>query len=346
MNDKRGSVQLFKFHCYISELEQQCTMRILFLVFALFAFGWTTAQTNLVLNPGFEDTLHLTPYQNYGAIYPLCRHWINPNNGSCDYFSALADELQWQTTNVIYYNSSTEVLTTLSPHSGVAMIGMINFQLESNLRETCLGELSSPLEEGVDYCISVWMRQAEISGLKSCEFTVGFDSVPLTSSNNGEVIPISHQFFLDIDQIDSIDWNQVHFHYSASGGEKYIYLGTNLPEQNFTCVQDYNITSWLWNTSYVLIDDVSVVEGADCTVNIQENESKDAATIDLKHLLLDASYSEYDFIVYDGLGRILFMGNQSAIQSKMRGFSGDDGLYVIVGYNEQQVIRLKYLVVR
>lgn len=299
------------------------------------------AQQNLVLNPGFEDTLHLTPHQDYGAIYPLCKYWINPNGVTSDYFSIYADELEWQTTNVAFYRVGENVISNLPPHSGNGMVGSVLYENDSQTRDFCRGELSNALLSGNEYCIGLWVRRGENSGYTNCEMTIGFRSDSTVFSDNPGIIPLEHQVRIDISDVDSSAWKYKSVSYLATGGEKFLYIGNNEIELDTACIQVYDEFSELWNSSYVLIDDVEVKDSGACIVST-EQEGPYMEILDVNTMIFSLEYAQCNFVMYDCLGRIKFRGNQMELRVALEREGIPDNLFFIVASDGMKFTCLKY----
>lgn len=312
------------------------SLLLISLLFSILCSG----QPNLVLNPGFEDTLHLIPFKNYEAIYPLCKYWVNPNAGTSDYFSSFADDLEWQTTNVGYYSVGDNPISNSLPHTGNGMIGGLLYEYESNSREFCMGRLSEELLPGVEYCLGLWVRRGENSGYTSCQLSIGFNSDSIVFPDIIGIIPLDRQVSIDVSDVDSSEWRHKALTYLAVGGEKYIYIGNNELNVDSSCIQVYDELSEIWNSSYILIDDLEVFEGTDCFLGelLPETDGKKVGFNEL----FSKKYSKFKFAVFDVLGRSLLEGDQLTVRAKLENVPTNYGVLIIVAYDNLNVLKLKY----
>ncbi len=209
-----------------------------------------TAQQNLVPNPSFEDTVRCPWGTNDPGAVAL---WFNPTNASPDYYNACAQNgggVPWNDWGYQY------------AHTGNAYIGIITHPNDSqiiNYREYMAVELTQKLKAGQVYYWCMWVSL--------------LDSAESYSNNTG--ISLSKQFVTDYtietvlgltaygyhEQIitDYINWVQIGGQFTAQGGERYLYIGNFLDDNNTDVIQ------WQQNerggsAAYYYIDDVYIGE--------------------------------------------------------------------------------------
>lgn len=223
----------------------------------------TQAQENLVLNPSFEDTASMTD----GWPYLITSNWWNPNGYSTDYFSPYCEELCCGGGAVLCPDEITYLGIQPAQH-GTSYLGLVVYESTSEGKDYAEGLLSEPLQQSESYCIGIWISLADSSALKSCDFQVSFTT---ESIQDGQALNLMLQngVSFDISEIDTASWTYFEGSYTALGGEQYIYLGSNTPNSELTCVEQVADT-WLWNTSYILVDNVSVKATKLCEVSAEE----------------------------------------------------------------------------
>lgn len=218
----------------------------------------TDGQTNLVINPSFEDTLSMTN----DPIYPICANWWNPNAHTTDYFSPYCNQLYsgFSTQNCLPFSLGWGENSALD---GESFIGLVNYESTGPTKEYAQGFLSNELIQGESYCVGIWIQLTDSAALKSCDFQIAFTNELIY---NPEVsnLGLTNSVIFDISEIETNEWTYYQAVFEASGGERYIYLGSNYPNEELTCVEEIS-AGWAWNTSYVFVDMVSVVQLENCT---------------------------------------------------------------------------------
>ena len=253
----------------------------------------TDGQTNLVINPSFEDTLSMTN----DPIYPICANWWNPNAQTADYFSPFCDQLysgygvQWCLPFDISYGENSAL-------DGESFIGIINFESTGPTKEYAQGFLSNELIEGESYCVGAWIQWTDSSVMKSCDFQIAFTN-ELIYNPQVSNLGLTNSVIFDISEIEANEWTYYQAVFEASGGEQFIYLGSNQPNEEMTCVEEAG-SGWLWNATYVFIDMVSVVQADACVEGMLNNASQ---------LIKPAAYPN------PGSGQFTISGLESAMKT-------------------------------
>ena len=233
-------------------------MKKLTIYLCLFLSLKVSAQ-NLVLNPSFEDTIACT-----GTYAMPCKYWYWATYGSPDYFSEQPDfncVVQAPQSTVGYQYART----------GIAYVGLATFASAPffNYREYVGGILSDTLKQGHQYCISFYVSLADLSkyAVDGVGLYLSVDSavdysidtnlpfVPQIENPSGNII------------YDTLNWVQISGTYIASGGEKYFTIGNFKDDINTTIDTVLQGTIGVLQGTFLLIDDVSVI---DCTVGIGE----------------------------------------------------------------------------
>jgi gliding motility-associated-like protein len=231
------------------------------LLFLALSHGFLFAQTNLVLNPSFEDMILCPPFMSSFDGYVA--NWNNPTNGSPDYFCTCSSGSAGVPGNLPGYQF---------PRSGNCYAGFgVGLEHPSiDRREYIQGILSTPLESDSNYCIEYFVALSNRSTIGLERLGVYF-SIGSSFFNTISVLPVTPSgystgtFFTD-----TLNWQKVQMEYIAVGGETHFILGnlldsTNSPYQPI--VDDYLDTVPMspgWNYMagcYYYIDDVSIFMG-------------------------------------------------------------------------------------
>ncbi len=225
------------------------------------------AQVNLVLNPSFEDTLSMTNE----VIYPICANWWNPNASTADYFSPPYLELDSGFGEVL--NAPYDPNFGFQQASfGSSYLGLITYDSVGDTKEYAQGFLSDTLVNNTNYCIEIWISLLDSSAFKSCDFQIAFTEELV---NNPDLLNLNLANSVDFDlaDIDTINWKHYEGAFFATGGERYIYLGSNTPNAIVNCEEMHQQT-WLSNFAYILIDSVSVKQSVNCSVGTEDQISE------------------------------------------------------------------------
>jgi gliding motility-associated-like protein len=235
-------------------------MRLLFCTFILLVTVTTQAQiNNLVPNPSFE--LYTSCPPSYLSIFHAS-NWFQPFNvigfniiqsNSSDYFNTCAiDDYSSIPLNGAGYQE---------PKTGDAYVGIYLYSNPTgDSREYIETTLISPLQQGKEYCVELYVSLADSFDTGCNNFGVYF-SID-SALYQGEITEPGTNFNVE-PQIenseiitDKINWTLIKGSYIASGGENYITIG-NFRTGSATSAQfvggapDYG-------GSYYYIDDVSV----------------------------------------------------------------------------------------
>jgi hypothetical protein len=242
----------------------------------LFWFCWlhqpAGAQTNLVINPGFEEISDCP--RGTGELY-LANHWQNsmfPNAGSVELFHACVDTFTFRQPTWGYPCSLGFGCQYSSNGLGYAGFATI---YDNTLRpplEVLGGTLSTALLKDSFYCFSFFISTAEASTAISDAIDVAFHpsryltpfewafeqlvSIPFRDSvvsTLGAIKPLQQA------TTDTVNWLKVNIRFRAKGGERYFSIG------NFSRSTQTKATALGWNPGagyfahYVFVDDFSMV---------------------------------------------------------------------------------------
>lgn len=219
------------------------------LIFLSLFLGQHLSQTNLVINPGFEET----NYSSKGtrelrkAGY-LSNYWYSPVDKRSPQLYMIPDR------NVAKANA------------GFNAIGMVlgGAKQEKNKLEYITGELQRPLVSGQAYCVSFYLLLHRSSKWAASDLGVLFHQDRDLIANVDDVKTLNPSLSVnDGDYVTNSKWMQYNGYYVASGGEKYITFGSfgngTSVEVSDLGLEPYFQVDGLTNKAYYQLDDVSVI---------------------------------------------------------------------------------------
>jgi hypothetical protein len=212
-------------------------MKKFLLLSILIAPNFLTAQ-NLVLNPGFEDSLQCP--SGSGAFVNYVANWTKPSYGSADYF----------------YTGCTVSPTDEPPRTGNACAGIIVYD-PANIREYMTGHLSSPLIAGNLYTVSFYVSLGN-SCMKGINEIGAYATATNINVANANPIILTPQVEGSTPYTAISGWQLVQGSFTATGGEQYLILGSFVPDSVMTFT---NVANVGWGDVYYFVDDVCLVEG-------------------------------------------------------------------------------------
>jgi len=268
-------------------------MKAIFRTTALVLAAWLGSETspvsgqNLVLNPGFEDSLKCP--SGSGAYTGFVSVWTKPSYASSDYF----------------YDGCPVAPVNEPPHGGHAYAGIIVYD-PANYREYITGTLSSPLLAGNTYEISFYVSLLDncLNGISE----VGAWFTPaLPSFSNANPILLTPTFQNNKPLAMDSGWQQVKGFFQAAGGEQYVTIGAFVPDTQMTFTPAPGTNSWY--DVYYFIDDVRVardsatgiaVTGYPVSVDVFPSPADDRVEIRVG--------AKSDVVFLDAFGRVLWTG--------------------------------------
>ncbi|MFI5220106.1 MAG: T9SS type A sorting domain-containing protein [Bacteroidia bacterium] len=287
---------------------------------------------NLVLNPGFEDSLQCPSgsgaFTNYVAI------WTKPSYGSADYF----------------YTGCPVAPSVEPPHGGNAYAGIICYD-PANYREYMTGTLASPLLPGSTYDVSFFVSLMDncIDGIS--EVGAWFTPNNISYPNTLPIIltpQIENTVPLTVDS----GWKKVSGTFQAMGGEQYIIIGSFRPDSQLTFTPAPGINSWF--DVYYFIDDVSVIRDSTVGMNTREKNIFDLAVfpnpftdyITLQWNNAKANISEAEIKILDVTGRKSFQSEKLTVTDKSYEIAFDlkhlsPGIYFLSASTKEKIFNRK-----
>lgn len=296
-------------------------------------------QTNLVVNPSFEDTVSC-PYQS-GDI-DKSTGWTS-FCGSPDFYNTCNQSDMSVPNNWAGYQL---------PASGNAYTGFLTYNSDSpNTREFVASNFSTPLTIGIKYYVSFKVVLALTSFIQAncasdkigAAFTTGF--YPCNITNNTPV-------FTDSIIIDSLNWTRIMGSFVADSAYTYLVIGNFFDDANTDTIKFFNDFS---DNAYYYLDDVAVstdsafVYNYSYATDINENSLQHQINIypnpvtDYFHINQTFT-NPYDLVIYNTLGQQLYEekninGNNKTINTT----SFTKGLLFITIKSNKQSINYKLL---
>jgi hypothetical protein len=221
---------------------------------SIFLWGGTamnlSAQTNLVLNPSFEDTIKCvnsdSRFQGYVDVW---------RGGAGDYFNL---DCQGLLVEVPSNFAGYQYPRTGKAYAGIYTIIVDNVPSHENARDHIEGRLSAMLILNRNYRIEFYVSSGNSSqysapiGLSLLNDTLNYPSqyyigqTPFYTNDNFQYLS------------DTLNWNLISINYRAIGGEKHLLIGNLLNDSSSTYFL-FNANA-IYPTSYYYIDDVAVYE--------------------------------------------------------------------------------------
>ena len=223
------------------------------------------AQSNLVMNPSFED-YYDTSYIGLGSFsVGWVNDWSDPNRGSSDlYVPHSGGELH---TPPSAYNGYEY------PHTGYCFAGLVFLDLAgSNFYEYIQGSFRNPLLAGQSYGIECYVSNAD--AYPNCINDLGFYFSPtkITYTGGGKLPFIPQYANPTSNPIDTrIGWQRITGSYTALGGEQFLSLGNFTPYAlcHFSCGDTSPEQG-----NYLFVDDVAVYDTSKVdTISLCTNDS-------------------------------------------------------------------------
>jgi len=237
------------------------------------------AQTNLVINGGFEEFTDVGPGCSAGELrleyYP---GWHNedlspdPFRTDCWNPSPAFSPTVANTWYFLPYPAGYQYPNTGKAFGGVYLGSDAKLQgiIWNNLRECIQGELVSPLKKGQGYCIEFYVNTANVSNYAVSRLSVYFHVSDTPYRKNIQSLLWDYNFNELEPQVniqtgpltDTLGWTKIEAEYIAEGGEKFFIIG-NFQDDNenpFTKFQNIYDDSLYGKICYLFFDDVAVYE--------------------------------------------------------------------------------------
>jgi hypothetical protein len=301
-------------------------------------------QTNLVVNPSFEDTVSC-PYQ--AGDIGKANGWIRC--GSADFFH-ICNQFDWGVPNNVFGYQP--------PASGNAYAGFITYNSDSpNTREFVACNFATPLTIGTKYYVSfkIALSLNSFGAQTNCAsdkigtmFTTYFyncDTLLTTPflTNNPPI-------FTDSIVTDSLNWTRITGSFVADSAYTYLVIGNFFDDANTDTIKFFNDFS---DNAYYYLDDVALstdsafVYNYSFTTSINENSLQNQITVYpnpvTNYLTVNQNFTNpYDLIIYNALGQKLYEEKNITIGNKTINIASfTKGLLFITIKSNKQSINYK-----
>ncbi len=280
-------------------------MKKLLLSFLILNFASliSKAQTNLVPNPSFEDTVSCPSVFGDFSV----SDWNSPTQGSPDYLN---------TCNIGDANVPNNLLGSQLALSGNAYVGIGVYDTQSiySYREYIQVQLQQSLTSGQKYWVSFYVSLSDSTDYAIQELGAYFSANQITDNSMDTTLSFIPQVeFNDSIITDKTNWTKVNGFFTANGNENYIIIGNFNRGQTTTVVKvsNYNV-----NYSYYYIDNICVSTDSSFCANyiytkVQEEQLKDNFNIHpnpiVDYFHINKAFKEpYDLIIYNALGQNIY----------------------------------------
>jgi hypothetical protein len=221
------------------------------------------AQTNLVLNPSFEQYT-LCPGTTDVISNGKLTHCSNPNSLTPDYFNSCDNSINltaYVPNNFWGFQMAKE---------GNGYIGLATWTKTYTGGEYIQMKLANPLLNGHQYAFKCYLSNAEVGNYGSGDMGVYFSNDSLY--NTSYLLPFTPQLQNQTSNLyaDTINWMPFSGNYAAAGGERFLIIGNfndgiNNPD---TIRIGHHVGGNSRDGAYFYVDDVSLTE----VTGIEENE--------------------------------------------------------------------------
>lgn len=279
------------------------------------------AQVNLVPNSSFEFYTYCPD-----AIGQLDKAtgWINPNEGSPDYFN--------KCQSIVGPNIPLNSFGVQYPKEGNAYAGIYTFnEVFPNSSEYLQIKLAEPLITDKKYCVEFYVSLADLASSASMNKIGAYFSNNKISQSDWFRFQVSPQILNPTSNslFDTLGWVKVSGEFKADGGEEYITIGNfNLPGQDDTTYIGGGFPgSGNQRVCYFYIDNVSVYscEAADLNGTYVITPNNDGIN---DHFEIPFNSKKGNLLIYDRMGRLVYKG--SNYQNNWSGLGVSDGLYYYI----------------
>lgn len=265
----------------------------------------TSAQYNLVPNPGFE-------------IFDTCPDWEGQIKRAVPWFqpyTPLSSSDYFNSCDIGIYSSIPQNFAgEQSARTGSAYVGIsMGYFNGNNVREYIEIELIDTLEAGKKYCISFFVSCGDYSKRACDAMGAYFSTLPLTyNSPPWGLLSLNAQIENIVGNIitDTVGWVEVIDSFIAQGGEKFMTIGNFKSDINTNWITINANAIHLY--SYYYIDDVSVTL-CDRIIGIKQFKEEDLRfspnpTNEIIRINIPNEFQEKAVIkIYSVMGELVFI---------------------------------------
>jgi len=311
-------------------------------VLFLFICSVGMGQTNLVVNPSFEDTVSCpTTLADLSAT----TFWTAPTQGSPDYFNSCTSNSDVDVPNNGFGN---QMALSGNAYTGISVYDLFDTY---SYREYIQVQLQQTLVSGQKYWVSFYVSLSDFNDYAIQELGAYFSSIQINDNSMDTTL----MFIPQIEFSDSVitsknDWTKISGSFTATGNENYVIIGNFNRKQTTTATQ---LSSNNINYAYYFVDDVCVSnDSLTCanpvgiteskiehnSFNIYPNPATDFFVIN------NASNQFYNLTIYNTIGQELHKeDNINDISKKINITNFNSNLLVINITTKNQSINYKLL---
>lgn len=292
---------------------------------------------NLVINPGFEDTLQC-PY--FVSQIDFAVNWHTSVN-TPDYYNACNNNGPVNPGIVGVPNSARGYQPA---RMGNAFAGVVIYwTAQADYREIFYAQLQSPLTAGVEYNVGMFTVLNEDNAMWAVDGGLG---IYLSSSPINPLTPFAYapQIANPPGNVlnDTLNWTEISGTYIATGGEQYITIGSFIPDNMLTVINrggTYPFSSYAIEDVWVIPD--SLMSG----INIpgEKPEAKVFPNPSNGKFTLNTMEKNSDMIITDVTGKIIYKSKCTGLKKEIDMAGVPGGVYFcrLISKNQfTQVIKI------
>ncbi|MBI3509609.1 MAG: T9SS type A sorting domain-containing protein [Bacteroidetes bacterium] len=274
---------------------------------------------NLVLNPGFEDTLacpNSVSQLNYAA------NWITDVN-TPDYYNTCDEPGQ--------VGVPVSARGYQPARTGNAFAGEVNYYTSQvDYREMFHQQLSSPLVAGVVYNVGMYVIMNEDHAMWAVDGNLGIyiSNTPINSLTPFAYTPQIANAPGNVLN-DSLNWTAISGTYTAVGGEQYITIGSFIHDSQLTIINrggSYPFTSYAIDDVWVIPDSLMLsVKNPlpEINVSVYPDPVADVLNVTMKNS------PSSQLLLYNSLGEIMLQKKIQAGKNSIDVSAFANGIYFV-----------------
>ncbi len=295
-----------------------------FVVLFLFICSVGVGQTNLVINPSFEDTLQCPT----NGWITHAANW-QPFSSSPDYYNSCVPS--WSLYSVPNNYFGEQIAASGQAYAGIFCYVEGETDYSSD-REILGGNLTTPLTIGQKYFVSFKVAltlntQNTGSSLAINKLGVLFSTISYSNIDSTTIPPIENFAHVYTDSIitDSTNWTTIFGSFTADSAYMYICVGNFFRVDSTDTVHVISTNPFTPN-AYYFIDDICVsTDSAFCAnyiyTGIEEEQLNDNFNIYpnpvTDYFQVNQTFTEpYDLTIYNALGQQLYQEKNITANSK------------------------------
>jgi hypothetical protein len=316
-------------------------MKVKLIILLLFASMRFLGQSNLVVNPSFEN-FTLCP-STYSENITCTTNWTSVKD-SPGYLNSCGGQGSYWGVPKHYFGYQ-------SAATGNAYIGVTAFSYQTNKRDIVGSQLSQTLNISQQYFVSIKVNLSQMDvgagsqRLPTNKMGVRFSTVPFSSITPVPIDNFAH-FFSNSTITDTLNWVTLGGSFIADSNYKYIMVGNFFDDANTDTIKYSSST-----LSYIYIDDVCVsTSSVVCNVpaSVKENSTNNKLLIypnpSSSSIFVSGIYNIKTLIKLIGpLGDVFL--NDSLTRDTLIDVSGyPNGIYFLYIYQDNNVNAKKIVI--